>query len=58
MASRIAQHELLEVWRLLWGWPGAHSKITKEDGVYRGIKLKKLNSYIDDPSKALFVTYL
>ena len=25
--------------------PGAHSKITKEDGVYRGIKLKKLNSY-------------
>ena len=34
--------------------PGAHSKITKEDGVYRGIKLKKLNSYIDDPSKGTF----
>jgi oxygen-independent coproporphyrinogen-3 oxidase len=34
--------------------PGAHSKITKEDGVYRGIKLKKLNSYIDDPSKNTF----
>ena len=34
--------------------PGAHSKITKEDGVYRGIKLKKLNSYIDDPSKNAF----
>jgi len=34
--------------------PGAHSKITKDDGVYRGIKLKKLNSYIDDPSKNTF----
>ena len=34
--------------------PGAHSKITKEDGIYRGIKLKKLNSYIDDPSKNTF----
>jgi oxygen-independent coproporphyrinogen-3 oxidase len=34
--------------------PGAHSKITKEDGVYRGVKLKKLNSYIDDPSKNTF----
>ena len=34
--------------------PGAHSKITKKDGVYRGIKLKKLNSYIDDPSKNTF----
>ena len=34
--------------------PGAHSKITKEDGIYRGIKLKKLNSYIDDPSNNTF----
>ena len=34
--------------------PGAHSKITKEDGIYRGIKLKELNSYIDDPSKNTF----
>ena len=34
--------------------PGAHSKITKEDGVYRSVKLKKLNSYIDDPSKNTF----
>ena len=34
--------------------PGAHSKITKEDRVYRGVKLKKLNSYIDDPSKNTF----
>ena len=34
--------------------PGAHSKITKEDGVYRGVKLRKLNSYIDDPSKNTF----
>ncbi|MDA8884526.1 radical SAM family heme chaperone HemW [Gammaproteobacteria bacterium] len=38
--------------------PGAHSKITTEDGIKRMIKLKKLNSYIKNPSKTsdIFIT--
>ena len=37
---------------------GAHSKITTEDGIKRMIKLKKLNSYIKNPSKTsdIFIT--
>jgi oxygen-independent coproporphyrinogen-3 oxidase len=38
--------------------PGAHSKITTEDGIKRMIKLKKLNAYIKNPSKTsdIFIT--
>lgn len=31
--------------------PGAHSKITKKNGIYRSLKLKKLSSYIENPIK-------
>ena len=31
--------------------PGAHSKITSDEGVYRSIKMKKVLSYIDNPLK-------
>lgn len=31
--------------------PGAHSKITEENSITRMIKLKKIESYISDPSK-------
>ena len=33
--------------------PGAHSKITDEESIKRMVKLKKVNSYIEDPSKSL-----
>jgi oxygen-independent coproporphyrinogen-3 oxidase len=33
--------------------PGAHSKVTDEDSIKRMVKLKKVNSYIEDPSKLL-----
>ena len=38
--------------------PGAHSKITTENGIKRMIKLKKLNAYIKNPSKTsdIFIT--
>ena len=38
--------------------PGAHSKITTKDGIKIMIKLKKLNSYIKNPSKTsdIFIT--
>ena len=33
--------------------PGAHSKITDEESIKRMVKLKKVNSYIEDTSKSL-----
>jgi oxygen-independent coproporphyrinogen-3 oxidase len=33
--------------------PGAHSKITDEESIKRMVKLKRVNSYIEDPSKSL-----
>src|SRR5210317_995723 len=32
--------------------PGAHSKITTEESIERMVKLKKVNSYIEDPNKS------
>jgi oxygen-independent coproporphyrinogen-3 oxidase len=33
--------------------PGAHSKITSEGSIKRMVKLKKVNSYIENPAKSL-----
>jgi oxygen-independent coproporphyrinogen-3 oxidase len=33
--------------------PGAHSKITNQGSIKRMVKLKKVNSYIENPSKSL-----